>query len=71
MTELNLTEKQLTIAELLLLGLSNKEMALKLKVQPTTVKWHLRIIFKKANVKSRYQFVVKYFKEENHDRPIT
>jgi predicted ArsR family transcriptional regulator len=40
-------------------GLSNKEIANKLFVTEKTVKFHLTNIYRKSQVKSRTQFVVK------------
>lgn len=56
-TQFNLTTKESLIAELLCQGYANKEIALKLCVEPATVKTHLINIFEKLHVSSRTQAV--------------
>ncbi len=41
-------------------GLSNKEISQKLYISEVTVKTHIRNVFKKVGVNSRYQLLNKY-----------
>jgi DNA-binding CsgD family transcriptional regulator len=52
-TQLKLTPMELTIAQLVSSGLSNKDVAAQIWVSPRTVAFHLRNIFAKAGVTSR------------------
>jgi len=54
-----LTERELEVLQLLAEGLSNKEMAAKLIVAPSTVKQHLKNIYGKLDVHSRTQAVMR------------
>jgi DNA-binding NarL/FixJ family response regulator len=53
-----LTKRQIEILQLMSQGYSNKQMATKLFLSETTVKAHLRAIFKKLNVANRTQAVL-------------
>lgn len=55
----NLTKTEAEIVQLLLKGLSNKEIADQLFISEETVKKHLYNIFKKAKVKSRNALFIK------------
>ncbi len=57
-SELNLTEREQDIVDLLVSGKSNKEMADKLCLSNDTVKAHLQHIFRKIGVSSRLEAVV-------------
>ena len=46
--------------ELLLQGLSNKEIATQLSLNPVTVKLHNRSIFRKLKVRNRTEAAVRY-----------
>jgi DNA-binding NarL/FixJ family response regulator len=59
-SELNLTQREQEIVDLLVLGKSNKEMADKLCLSGDTIKAHLQHIFRKIGVSSRLEAVV-YF----------
>ncbi len=50
------TPRQRDVAEKLLRGLTNKEIAEELKIEVGTVKVHLRALYKRFNISSRYQF---------------
>ena len=53
-----LSNREAEVAELVSKGLSNKEVANRLFVTEKTVKFHLTIIYKKMNVKSRAKLIV-------------
>jgi DNA-binding NarL/FixJ family response regulator len=53
-----LTKRQVEILKLMSQGFSNKQMANKLFLSETTIKAHLRTIFKKLNVSNRTQAVL-------------
>lgn len=55
---LALTKKEQAVANLLVQGLTNKEMSTQLGVTEKTVKFHLTSIYKKSNVKNRTMFIV-------------
>jgi DNA-binding NarL/FixJ family response regulator len=50
------------ILELLALGLPNKEIANRLGLSPSTVRWHLENIYGKLHVSSRTEALLKYHK---------
>ncbi len=54
-----LTERELGVLQLLAEGLSNKEIASKLVIAPSTVKQHLKNIYGKLDVHSRTQAVAR------------
>jgi LuxR family maltose regulon positive regulatory protein len=54
-----LTERELEVLRLLAEGLSNKEIAERLIVAPSTVKQHLKNIYSKLDVHSRTQAVAR------------
>ena len=55
-----LTKQEEKIAQLILKGFSNKEIAKALFITEKTVKTHLGHIFKKLGIKSRYQLTANY-----------
>ena len=57
-SELNLTQREQEIVDLLVLGKSNKEMADQLCLSGDTIKAHLQHIFRKVGVSSRLEAVV-------------
>lgn len=59
-SQLNLTQREQDIIDLLVLGKSNKEMADQLCLSGDTIKAHLQHIFRKIGVSSRLEAVV-YF----------
>ncbi len=59
-----LTERERQVLELLVQGMSNKEIALRLSVSANTVKQHLKSIFEKLNVHSRAAAVAKALEEK-------
>jgi LuxR family maltose regulon positive regulatory protein len=54
-----LSERELEILRLISSGLSNQEIADRLVIAMTTVKWHVRQIFNKLNVNSRTQVLAR------------
>lgn len=54
-----LSQRQMEILGLLASGLSNKEMAARLFLSEDTVKWHLRIIYKRLGVRDRVEAIGK------------
>jgi two-component system NarL family response regulator len=53
----SLTGRELNVLELLARGKSNKEIGVSLYISETTVKSHLRSIFRKLNVLSRTEAI--------------
>jgi len=53
-----LSGRESQIADAVRLGLTNKEIARKLRISPTTVKTHLENIFHKLNVSHRVQLAM-------------
>lgn len=53
-----LSQRELEIADAVRLGLTNKEIAHKLRISPTTVKTHLEHIFHKLHVSHRVQLAI-------------
>lgn len=56
----HLTVRERQIASLLTQGLTNKRIALRLGIQPSTVKTHVLNIFEKAGVANRCEFTSRY-----------
>jgi LuxR family maltose regulon positive regulatory protein len=54
-----LSERELEILRLISSGLSNQEIADRLVIAMSTVKWHVRQIFNKLNVNSRTQVLAR------------
>ena len=52
-----LTERELEVLRLLAEGITNKEIARRLVVAPSTVKQHLKHIYRKLDVHSRVQAI--------------
>lgn len=53
------SEREIEVLRLLAAGLSNQEIANKLVVAVSTVKWHIYNIFNKLNVRSRTQAILR------------
>lgn len=64
----HLTQKQTQVMQLLVNGLSNKEIARQLDLSPETVKTHLREIFTRMNVRNRTQAVSLFKKAPSLSR---
>lgn len=61
--ENDLTFAERAVEKLLLLGLSNMEIADELELSDKTVKFHLTNIYKKKNKKTRLQYIADYYME--------
>lgn len=62
----NLTKREIEVSLIALQGLSAVDSASKLFVSHRTFKFHLTNIYKKTDVKSRSQFIVKFSKFKNN-----
>lgn len=58
-----LTHKETLLLEKLCLGMTNQELAAAMDVSPNTVKFHLRNIYSKLDVRNRAEAVALYFNE--------
>jgi LuxR family transcriptional regulator, maltose regulon positive regulatory protein len=56
-----LSARELEILGYVARGLSNKEIGRSLKLAPETVKWHMKNVFEKLNVNSRFEAVQSAF----------
>jgi LuxR family maltose regulon positive regulatory protein len=61
MTPGTLSARELEILTYVARGLSNKEIGRSLKLAPETVKWHMKNVFEKLNVSSRFEAVQSAF----------
>jgi DNA-binding NarL/FixJ family response regulator len=59
MNERGLTTRELDVFRLLVLGLSNREIARRLVISPSTAKVHVHNILRKLGVENRTQAVLK------------
>lgn len=64
-----LTSREAEILELVIEGLSNKEIAQKTSIAPGTVRNHLGNIFKKLHVRCRTEAATKYVRIRNEGAP--
>lgn len=55
-----LSKRESEVLELIVLGMSNKEIASRLGVSVETLRWHLRQIYKKLQVHSRTEAALKF-----------
>lgn len=55
--EWGLSEREVEVADRVARGLSNKDVAAALHISPNTVKTHMRTIFEKAGVRSRFELI--------------
>ncbi|HUW19275.1 MAG TPA: helix-turn-helix transcriptional regulator [Sedimentisphaerales bacterium] len=56
----NMSPRELEVARLVCEGLTNEEMADKLRVRPGTVKTHLRSIFNKSRVRNKISMLLRF-----------
>lgn len=63
-----LTDREREVAELLVKGASNGDIAQELKITPRTVKAHISHIFEKFNVGNRVKLATKLIMIENETR---
>ncbi|APA88760.1 LuxR C-terminal-related transcriptional regulator [Paraburkholderia sprentiae WSM5005] len=61
MTPGTLSARELEILSYVARGLSNKEVGRSLNLAPETVKWHMKNVFEKLNVNSRFEAVQSAF----------
>ena len=57
-----LNDDEMKIAEQLLKGLSDKDICFSLKISYKTLRLKLKNIYKKHDVQTRYQLILKLFK---------
>ena len=57
---MKLTHKQNEVAQLVLDGLQNKEIADRMKITEKAVKFHITNLYRMAEVKKRFDFIGKY-----------
>ena len=55
----SLTATEERIAEFVCRGLSNPEIAAELFVEPTTIRWHLKNVFRKLGVRNRAELAAR------------
>ena len=60
----NLTTRELQVADLVEQGLKNRDIAVRLGIQPGTVKIHLRHIFEKTGIRGRYGLALSGLREK-------
>lgn len=69
--EWGLSDRETEVARLAQQGLSNKDIAEQLHISPNTVKTHLRLIFDKSGVRSRFELIAAVhrdpFPEPGHE----
>jgi DNA-binding NarL/FixJ family response regulator len=65
----SLTSREAEILELVIEGLSNKEIAQKTSISPGTVRNHLRNIFRKLHVRGRTEAATKYVRIKHEAAP--
>lgn len=65
-----LTDRELDVLEWVIAGVTNKIVAEELSISPATVKTHLIHIFKKFNVSSRHELLVKVFSKIRNDSSL-
>ena len=66
-----LTARERQVFELVEQGLTNKEAAKALRIQPGTVKIHLKHIFEKTGVRGRYSLALAGFADAARTSPDT
>jgi DNA-binding NarL/FixJ family response regulator len=64
----NLTDREVQATRELLAGLSNAAIASRMGISVKTVKFHLTTVFKKMEVKSRTELIVKCHKHSEEKR---
>lgn len=64
---MKLPKRQQQVFDLLIDGKSVKEIAYDLNLEDSTVKLHLRCIYKKYGVRNMRELFVKLLKEKNND----
>jgi len=65
---INASKRETDVIELLIKGLTQKEIADELYISPKTVEVHIRNMFRKFKVKNSIELVAKYIKYRNANR---
>lgn len=65
----HLTPRQLAVLELVVAGLSNKQVAADLGISEGTVELHMTAILKKSRTESRAALLAKYFTQTSGSKP--
>lgn len=64
-----LTPTEQRIVELVSRGLTNPQIAAELFVEPTTVRWHLKNVFRKLGVRNRAQLAARFIRNMSDRDP--
>ncbi len=73
LNEVKITPRDEQVLKLLVLGCSNNEIALELKISPRTVKQHLRTLFLRAGIRDgrkRVKLATAMFMKERAQWPL-
>lgn len=60
-----LTEREIDVVELVCEGMSNKQIASRLEIEEKTVKFHLTSVYRKLQIKTRLELVVRHYRAKN------
>lgn len=63
MNDIELTSREKQVLSLLMQGLSNKDIGAKMFIEDVSVKYHLTILYRKYNVRSRSQLICKLYQK--------
>lgn len=64
-----LSARQKEITDAMILGKTNEQIGAELNVAIQTIKYHVAVLYKKAAVKNRAQYIVKIMTEFQHQEP--
>lgn len=65
-----LSERELVVLDLLLLGLSNQAIAARLHLSCATVKYHLRNIYDKLGVRTRAEALARFYRQGQDEAEV-